>query len=79
MKNKFPAFVKNAIAPRIGKSSKFIHMMIQQSLDYHNIPLTKEQFVVLLYLEEEAKPQSFLAHITERNKGSLTRLVQSLE
>lgn len=79
MKNDFPKFVKGAMVPRLGKTTKFINMMIKGHFLANNIPLTKEQFIVLLCLEERPKPQSSLANITERDKGSLTRLVQSLE
>ena len=65
--------------PQLGKTTKFINMMVKAHFVANDIPLTKEQFIVLLCLEEEPQPQSFLATITERDKGSLTRLVQSLE
>lgn len=65
--------------PKIGKTTKFIHMMIQGHFTIRDISLTREQFIVLLCLEDEMKPQSFLTVLTERDKGSLTRLVQSLE
>ncbi len=74
-----PPFVEGAMAPRVAKTTKFISMMIKSHLAAHDVPLTKEQFIVLLCLEEGAKNQSFLAILTERNKGSLTRLIQSIE
>jgi DNA-binding MarR family transcriptional regulator len=71
--------MNNLVAPRIGKTAKFINSMIKSYFSEHNIPLTKEQLIVLWRLKEEPRPQSFLAMITERDKGSLARLVQSLE
>jgi DNA-binding MarR family transcriptional regulator len=76
---KFPKFLDGAIGPVVGKTGKIIHMMMQANFTANNIPLTKEQFIVLICLEEAPRPQSFLALITERDKGSLTRLVQGLE
>lgn len=79
VKSEFPKFVQGAMAPRVTKTAKFISMMVKANFTAHKVPLTKEQFIVLLCLEEESKSQSFLAIITERDKGSLTRLIQSLE
>jgi len=67
------------MAPKVGRTAKFVSMMIKSHFAMHKIKLTKEQFIVLLCLEAGRKSQSFLAIITERDKGSLTRLIQSLE
>ena len=75
----FPTFVQGVLTPKIGKTAKLVNIMMKTHFAVKGIPLTKEQFVVLLCLEEEAKTQSFLTLITERDKGSLTRLIQSLE
>ena len=79
VENLTPSFIEHAIAPHVGKTSKFISMLVKNLFAKHNIPLSKEQFIVLICVEQGAKPQSSLVNITERNKGSLTRLVQSLE
>lgn len=73
------AFIKEFLVPKVGKTAKLMSVLVKSTLAEHKVPLSKEQFVVLLCLEEEAKPQSSLALIMEQNKGSLTRLVQSLE
>ncbi len=52
---------------------------MKQVFDQASISLTKEQFIVLCHLESGPQPQTSLAMITERDKGSLTRLVQTLE
>ena len=65
--------------PKVGKTAKMVSMMVKSYFVGNNIPLTKEQFIVLLCLEEGCKNQSFLAMVTERDKVSLTRLIQSLE
>ena len=65
--------------PKVGKTAKMVSMMVKSYFVGNNIPLTKEQFIVLLCSEEGCKNQSFLAMVTERDKVSLTRLIQSLE
>ena len=52
---------------------------MKQVFNQASISLTKEQFIVLCHLESGPQPQTSLAMITERDKGSLTRLVQTLE
>jgi DNA-binding MarR family transcriptional regulator len=79
VKNEIPLFVRGEMAPRIGRSAKLITLLIKAQFTANGISLTKEQFVLLMHVEEGPKPQSSLAMITERDKGSLTRLVQSLE
>ncbi len=79
MKESFVKIREGKIVPKVGKTAKYISAFIRAMLEEHKLPLSKEQFIVLHHLEEEDKPQSFLAMITERDKGSLTRLVQSLE
>jgi DNA-binding MarR family transcriptional regulator len=74
-----PTFVSDYLVPKVGKTAKMVSMMVKSHFIGNNIPLTKEQFIVLLCLEEGFKSQSFLAMVTERDKGSLTRLIQSLE
>lgn len=79
VKNESPKFIQGEMAPKIGKTAKLITMVIKGKFAANNILLTKEQFVLLMNIEEGPQPQSSLVMITERNKGSLTRLVQSLE
>lgn len=77
--DKLPSFLGHLIIPSIGKTTKFTNAMLLHALNEAKISLTKEQFIVLCHIEEEAKPQTSLVMITERNKGSLTRLLQTLE
>ena len=79
MKNNTPIFIQGLVVPNIGKTTKYVNSLIKSKFEEKRIPLTKEQFIVLLRLEEGPKQQSLLTLITERDKGSLTRLVQSLE
>ncbi len=79
MNLEFPPFSKGKTIPQMGRTSKLTSLLVNSLFSNHSIGLTKEQFILLLWIETEPKPQSSLAIITERNKGSLTRLVQSLE
>lgn len=79
MKNASNLFMHDPIIPHVGKTAKCFGALIRSRFEAQKVPLTKEQFIVLMRLENEPQPQSFLAQITERDKGSLTRLVQSLE
>lgn len=79
MKESFAQIRERKIVPKVGKTAKYISAFIRAKLEQQGLGLSKEQFIVLHHLEEEDKAQSMLAMITERDKGSLTRLVQSLE
>lgn len=79
MENDVPSFIQDLVAPNVGRTAKYINSLIKSRFEEHQVPLTKEQYIVLLRVEKEPKPQNFLAIVTERDKGSLTRLVQSLE
>jgi len=69
------------IAPWIGKTSKMLNMYISDVFHHNNITITKQQWIVLKILFEnpEGIIQNELALITERNKASLTRLINSME
>jgi DNA-binding MarR family transcriptional regulator len=79
VKKNTPSIFQDALPPQIGKTTKFISMLVKARFAEAGIDLTKEQFILLRFLELGPRPQSSLALITERDKGSLTRLVQSLE
>lgn len=69
------------LAPWIGKTAKIINMYISDVFQQNNIQVTKEQWIVLRILHENKKPliQNELAFITNRNKASLTRLINVME
>tara|TARA_R110001583_G_scaffold6491_4_gene32769 strand:+ start:5392 stop:5859 length:468 start_codon:yes stop_codon:yes gene_type:complete len=69
------------IAPWLGKTSKMLNMYIFEVFHKNNIQLTKQQWIVLKILHEDTNGiiQNDLACITERNKASLTRLINVLE
>jgi len=69
------------IAPWIGKTSKMLNMYISDVFHHNNITITKQQWIVLKILFEnpEGIIQNKLAFITDRNKASLTRLINGME
>ncbi len=69
------------LAPWIGKTSKMMDMYIADVFQRNNIQVTKQQWVVLKILHEDNDgiSQNDLAFITNRNKASLTRLLNVME
>ncbi|NNC84156.1 MAG: MarR family transcriptional regulator [Flavobacteriales bacterium] len=63
----------------MGKTMKHIDMLMCGRLAESGIALTVKQVIVLHKLERGCTHQSELAILTGRDKGSLTRLIQSLE
>lgn len=69
------------VAPWIGKTSKMMDCFISDVLQSNNLPITKQQWLLLKILDQEniGIVQNDLAFITNRNKASLTRLVNGME
>lgn len=69
------------LAPWIGKTFKMMNMYISDVFQQNNIQVTKEQWIVLKILHEDHDGvfQNELAFITDRNKASLTRLINVME
>lgn len=69
------------LGPWIGKTFKMMNMFISDVFTRNNIQVTKEQWIVLKILHEDNDGiiQNDLAFITNRNKASLTRLINVLE
>ncbi len=64
----------------IGKTAKIMGAYANDKLMEHNISLTKTQVIVLKNLSpSEGISQNDLAYITERDKTSLTRLINTME
>ena len=69
-----------SLIPWIGKTAKFMGYYIGDYMKSHGINISKEQFIVLKYLDEkDGKKQNDLAFITNRSKTALTRLIQTME
>jgi DNA-binding MarR family transcriptional regulator len=69
------------IAPWIGKTSKMMNMYFSDVFHRNNIQITKQQWILLkiLFENNEGIIQNNLAFITDRNKASLTRLINGME
>ncbi|WP_196894093.1 MarR family winged helix-turn-helix transcriptional regulator [Aureivirga marina] len=71
---------EHTILPWVGKTGKLLGCFINDRFQENEIPLTREQWVLLIKLSGlEGVPQHDLAYITERDKTSLTRLIQTME
>lgn len=69
-----------SLLPWIGKTAKYIDYHIADYMKDHGIDLSKEQFIVLKYLnDKDGLIQNDLAFITNRSKTALTRLIQTME
>lgn len=69
------------LAPWIGKTSKMMNIYLSDIFLENNVQVTKEQWIVLKILHEDKDRicQNELAFITDRNKASLTRLINVME
>ena len=66
--------------PYVGQVSKMTAIYMQEKFKQYQIDLTREQFILLIRLhQEDGQTQNDLAMITERNKASLTRLINTME
>ncbi len=75
-----PLDFASSVAPWIGKTAKLMSIFLKDAFAKHAIDMTKEQFILLKVLHEhEGVIQKDLAFITERNKGSLARLINTME
>ncbi|MFK7771438.1 MAG: MarR family winged helix-turn-helix transcriptional regulator [Saprospiraceae bacterium] len=73
-------FPENSLMPWLGKTSKMLRMFMKINFQEHGFDLTHEQFILIAHLyHEDGINQKDLALITERNKGSLARLVSTAE
>ncbi len=78
-KGMFPGLEK-AMVPWIGKTMKHIDLYLNAKLSEKGISLTRQQVILMKILFHEGPlPQQDLAFITERDKTSLTRLVNGME
>ena len=72
--------LKNTLGPWLGKTSKMIGCLINDTLLDNGIDLTREQWVILIKLhDKDGLMQNELAFVTERDKTSLTRLINTME
>ncbi len=73
-------FPEDFLMPWLGKTSKMLRMYMKVNFQEHGFDLTHEQFILIAHLyHEDGINQKDLAFITDRNKGSLARLVNTAE
>lgn len=73
-------FPDNSLMPWLGKTSKMLRMYMKVNFQEHGFDLTHEQFILIAHLHyEDGIKQKDLAFITDRNKGSLARLLSTAE
>jgi len=69
----------NVLIPVLGKTMKHVDYLIISKFKEAGLSLTKKQYILMRLISEGPIAQHSLAIITDRDKGSLTRLIQSLE
>ena len=70
----------NTLLPWLGRTLKLIDLYIANHFQEQNIDLTKVQMIMLLRLfVNDGQPQNDLALLTNRDKASLTRLLDTME
>lgn len=68
------------LLPWLGRTMKGIDLFIADFFHARGVALTKVQMIMLRVLEKnDGQPQQNLAFITNRDKASLTRLVNTME
>lgn len=76
---KFTEF-DDTLLPWLGRTMKLVDNYISNHLSDHDIDLTKVQMVLLIRLYyNDGQPQNDLAILTNRDKASLTRLLDTME
>lgn len=70
----------NMLIPWMGRTMKALDYFISDKLNESGIELTKVQLILLKKLKEvDGQPQHSLAYLTNRDKASLTRLLNTME
>ena len=72
--------LRNTLIPWVGKAGKMIGIFLGHRLQDADFDLTSKQWLMLRILSlEDGRPQQDLAVITDRNKTSLVRLIDTME
>ena len=72
--------IETTLLPWIGKTAKMMRVFITENFKKHDFDLNIEQWILLKMLhDKDGQAQNDLALITERNKASLTRLINTME
>ncbi len=71
---------EKTLIPWIGKTSKLVDYYVMDRFNEEGIELTKVQWIMLMRLKQmNGTPQHNLADLTNRDKASLARLLNTLE
>lgn len=72
--------LSKTLGPWLGKTTKMLACLVNESFQNNNIDLTRKQWIFLMRLHQnDGLPQNELAHISERDKTSLTRFIKTME
>ena len=72
--------LEKSVLPWLGRTMKAMDYFIVDTFSAHGLALTKAQMILLKVLSaNDGLPQSNLAFITNRDKASLTRLIDTME
>lgn len=72
--------IEETLIPHIGKAFKHLGILMKEQAKERGVNMTREQFILLKMLHnKDGVPQSELAFITENNKSSITRLINTME
>jgi DNA-binding MarR family transcriptional regulator len=75
-----PIEIENSLLPWLGRSMKLVDYNLTDSFKAKGIELSKQQLIMLVILmKNNAQPQNSLAFLTNRDKASLARLVDTME
>jgi DNA-binding MarR family transcriptional regulator len=69
------------LVPWMGKTAKMLNVCLGQVLQENNFNLSREQWIILKILHEDMEGfhQNDIALITNRNKATMTRLINVME
>lgn len=80
MNKKADHTIEDSILPWLGKAGKMVFIFMADKLKQHGLNMSMEQAIILKILhEEDGRPQNDMAHVTNRHKATLTRLLDTME
>lgn len=80
MKIAVPLGFEHLLLPWLGRTMKHIEPFINAKLSAQGVSLTRQQVVLMkILIDDGPLPQNDLAFLTDRDKTSLTRLINGME
>ncbi len=72
--------ILNTLSPWLGKTSKMMEALMYHQFKKDNLDISVKQWLLLKFLYiKDGQSQNQLAFLTDRDKGSLTRLINTVE